>query len=62
MSALLDWLCLAPYLLGFGYDEHVEGIALVQMLTDRTLRFEVFPRKKAVDVSGFSQAALIYER
>ncbi len=38
------------------------GVMLVEVLAERRLRVEVFPRKKTDDVKGFTQAAAIYER
>ncbi len=40
----------------------VEGTALVQMLDDRKLKFESFPRKKASEVKGFTEKAKVYSR
>ncbi len=42
--------------------QQVEGTILVQMLADRRLKFEVFMGKRASQVSGFTDAAVIYER
>lgn len=39
----------------------VSGVALVQMIEDRKIKFEVFPGKMASEVSGFSNPT-IYER
>lgn len=40
----------------------VMGVALVQMLEDRKIKFEVFLGKRADQVSGFSDKAIMYER
>lgn len=40
----------------------VQGVALVQMLEDRKIKFEAFPGKTAAQVSGFTSAAKIYTR
>ncbi len=40
----------------------VEGTVLVQMLTDRMIRFEAFPLKKKEEVAGFTAKAKVYER
>ncbi len=40
----------------------VEGTALVEMLEDRKIKFEVFPGKSASQVSAFTQNAKTYER
>jgi hypothetical protein len=42
--------------------EQVLGVALVQMTGPRTLRCEVFPGKTAVEVSGFTASAKVFER
>ena len=44
------------------YDENVAGVALVQMLEDRKIRFEAFPGKKASEIADFTGKAKIYER
>lgn len=44
------------------FDDQVAGLALVQMLEDRKIKFEAFPGKKAAEVSGFTDKARIYER
>jgi len=46
---------------GVSTDE-VLGVFLVQMLDDRTFKGEVFPRKRASQVTGFTSNAKIYER
>ncbi len=43
-------------------DSDVMGVVLFQLLDDRTLKVETFPRQTASQVSGFTNAALIYER
>jgi len=40
----------------------VEGVVLVQLIEDRKIKFETFPRKTGSQVSGFSDQAKIYER
>jgi hypothetical protein len=40
----------------------VRGTVLVQLIDDRHLRFELFMRKTAAQVDGFTDAAVIYER
>ena len=40
----------------------VEGTALVEMLEDRKIKFEVFPGKSAVQVDGFTSNAKVYVR
>lgn len=42
--------------------ERVNGVALVQMLGERKLKFEVFPGKTAPEVAGFTNLAKTYER
>jgi len=46
---------------GVSTDE-VLGVFLVQMLDDRTIKTEVFPKKTASQVTGFTSNAKIYER
>jgi len=41
---------------------NVQGTALVQLLDDRLLKVEVFPGKTLNQVTGFTDAAVIYER
>ena len=41
---------------------HVDGTVLVQMLEGRKIKFEAFPGKTALQVSGFTNNAKIYER
>ncbi|MBI2576979.1 hypothetical protein HYV84_07210 [Candidatus Woesearchaeota archaeon] len=43
-------------------DDFVQGVALVQLLEDRKLKFEAFPGKTADEVNGFSERAQIYVR
>ncbi len=43
-------------------DANVFGVVLMQLLSDRVLKVEIFPGVTASDVSGFSDAALLYER
>ena len=40
----------------------VKGVALVQMLENREIKFEAFPNKTTNEVSGFTPAAILYER
>ncbi|MEE8337012.1 MAG: hypothetical protein V3R95_03020 [Dehalococcoidia bacterium] len=40
----------------------VRGVVLFQLLDDRVLKVESFPGKTAAQVSGFTAAALLYER
>lgn len=40
----------------------VKGVALVQMIDDRKIKFETFSGKTATDVTGFTANAKIYER
>jgi len=42
--------------------DEVLGVFLVQMLDDRTIKGEVFPKKKASQVTGFTNNAKIYAR
>ncbi|MFH1134334.1 MAG: hypothetical protein V1735_07660 [Nanoarchaeota archaeon] len=39
-----------------------KGIVLVQLVEDRKLRLEIFPDRKAEEVSGFTEHAVFYER
>ncbi len=57
-----DRRSFAKIVKAYGYDEHVSGTALVQMLEDRKIKFEVFPGKTAAQASGFTEKAKIYER
>ncbi len=40
----------------------VKGTVLVQMISDRKIKFEAFPEKPAGDVQGFDANAIVYER
>ena len=42
--------------------ENVLGVVLVQMISDRKIKFEAFPGKTASQVSSFTENAKIYER
>lgn len=44
------------------HDMNVMGTVLVQMIGDRTIRFEAFPGRKASQVAGFDDRAIMYER
>ncbi len=41
---------------------HIQGVALVQMLDARKIKFEAIPGKTAEQVSSFTQKAILYER
>ena len=56
-----DRLTFAKIQKAYGGDS-VNGVALVKMLEDRKIKFEVFPGKKAVEVMGFTEKAKVYER
>jgi len=43
-------------------DDAVRGVVLMQLLSDRVLKVEIFPGLTASDIDGFSDAALLYER
>jgi len=43
-------------------ESQVEGTVLFQLLEDRKLKVEIFPRKKGSEVNGFTINAKIYER
>ncbi|MBI2631624.1 hypothetical protein HYW75_01330 [Candidatus Pacearchaeota archaeon] len=43
-------------------NEIVQGVVLVQMIENRKIKFEVFPKKMVSQVSGFTENAKIYER
>jgi hypothetical protein len=43
-------------------DSDVRGTVLLQLVDDRRLRVESFPGKSASEVTGFTAAALMYER
>ncbi len=40
----------------------VHGVVLLQLIEDRKLKVEIFPKKTKVDVSNFTDKAIIYER
>lgn len=40
----------------------VHGTVLLQLISDRKLKVDVFPGRRAQEVGGFSSAAVIYER
>lgn len=40
----------------------VQGVVLVQLISERKLKLEIFPNKTVQDVSGFTNNFLIYER
>ncbi|KYK31383.1 MAG: hypothetical protein AYK22_02570 [Thermoplasmatales archaeon SG8-52-3] len=42
--------------------DNVHGVVLFQLNEDRKLKVEIFPDKRAQDVSGFTENALIYVR
>lgn len=42
--------------------DQVLGVALVQLVDTRKLKVEVFPGKTGAQVTGFTQAAVLYER
>ena len=44
------------------YDNDVQGVVLFQLIENRKLKMEIFPKKSAGEVSGFDAGALIYER
>ena len=44
------------------YDSTLRGVVLFQLIEDRLLKVETFPGKTAAEVSGFTAAALLYER
>lgn len=41
---------------------NVQGVALVQMLENRKIKFEAFPGKTATEITGFTNNAIVYER
>jgi hypothetical protein len=43
-------------------DSEVRGTVLLQLVEDRRLRVEAFPGKSASEVTGFTAAALMYQR
>ena len=46
----------------YTHDGQVNGVALVQMLESRKIKFEAFPGKTASQVSGFTNNVKVYER
>ena len=38
------------------------GVLLAQLIDNRTLKVEIFPGKRASDISGFDEKAVLYER
>ena len=56
-----DRVSFAKISKGFGSDQ-VMGIALVQLIENRKIKFEYFPGKTASQVSGFTENVKIYER
>ncbi|HIG92673.1 TPA: M23 family metallopeptidase [Candidatus Woesearchaeota archaeon] len=46
----------------YGHEEQVEGVVLVEMISDRKIKFEAFPGKTASTVNGFTEKAKIYVR
>ena len=40
----------------------IEGVVVVQLISERKLKLEVFPRKRSNEVTGFGENAIIYER
>ena len=46
----------------YTHDGQVNGVALVQMLEGRKIKFEAFPGKTASQVSGFTNNVKVYER
>jgi hypothetical protein len=42
--------------------EYVQGVILLQLIEDRKLKVEIFPRKNADQIDGFTENAVIYER
>ena len=40
----------------------VQGVALIEMLEGRKIKFEAFPGKAAAQVGGFTDKAILYER
>ncbi len=43
-------------------NDQVEGAALIQLISNRKLKVEVFPGKTAAQITGFTDKAIIYER
>ncbi len=46
----------------YGLDEQVSGVALVQMIEQRKIKFEAYPGKIHSEVKSFTEKAKIYER
>ena len=46
----------------YEHDDQGSGVALVQMLEPRKIKFEAFPGKTAAQVQGFTDNAKVYER
>lgn len=42
--------------------KQVRGTVLIELLSERTLKLEIFPSKKKSDVVGFTEHAIVYER
>ena len=40
----------------------VQGVALIEMLEGRKIKFEAFPGKATAQVDGFTGKAILYER
>jgi len=57
-----DRMHAAPGLKGVVNDHGVAGTMLGELLNDRQLKLEAFPGKKPSEVSGFTSAAILYER
>jgi len=50
------------YLLTPSTADESEGVALVEMIGDRTVKVEVFPGLTPDEVVGFTDAVRVYER
>lgn len=61
-DARWDRMSLAKGIEARGMDGPVHGVVLLELLAPRELMVEVFVGKTAVQVDGFTTAALIYER
>ena len=57
-----DRFTYASNLKAVNNDNQVKGVVLLQLTEDRKLKLEVFPGKIASEVTGFTNAAMIYER
>ncbi len=44
------------------HEDRVEGVVLLQLVSDRRLKAEFFPNEAARDVTGFTAQAVFYER